>query len=111
MPPTRPTKAWHVAVATEKENAQELSGVQTLLQSHVRGLFGEAARGAGGTVGDSGPRFDCDQRAVERDAGVGEGHRERVSEPSSRVNRDDRRRPPTREIVEGVGSPITHESA
>lgn len=37
------SKAWHVAVATEKGNAQELSGVQSLLQSHVRALFGDAS--------------------------------------------------------------------
>ncbi len=34
-------KAWHLAVATEKGNTQELSGVQTSLRSYVSATFGE----------------------------------------------------------------------
>jgi hypothetical protein len=34
-------KAWHVAVATEQGNTQELSGVQNKLRTYVAGLFGE----------------------------------------------------------------------
>ena len=34
-------KAWHVAVATEKENTQALAGVQLSLRNHVSATFGE----------------------------------------------------------------------
>jgi hypothetical protein len=34
-------KSWHLAVATEKGNTQELSGVQTSLRNYVSATFGE----------------------------------------------------------------------
>jgi hypothetical protein len=34
-------KAWHLAVATEKGNTKELSGVQTSLRNYVSATFGE----------------------------------------------------------------------
>jgi hypothetical protein len=34
-------KSWHLAVATEKENTQKLSGVQTSLRNYVSATFGE----------------------------------------------------------------------
>ncbi len=34
---------WHAAVATEKQNTQELSGVQSALRSHVAALYGETS--------------------------------------------------------------------
>jgi hypothetical protein len=37
------SKAWHTAVATEKANTQELSGVQTTLRDHVSATFGPAS--------------------------------------------------------------------
>ena len=37
------SKAWHVAVATEKENTQALAGVQLSLRNHVSATFGEAS--------------------------------------------------------------------
>jgi hypothetical protein len=37
------SKAWHMAVATEKAKTQELSGVQAALRSHVSATFGAAS--------------------------------------------------------------------
>src|SRR5271154_943240 len=37
------SKAWHVAVAAEQASTQGLSGVQTLLRSHVSATYGEAS--------------------------------------------------------------------
>jgi hypothetical protein len=36
-------KAWRVAVATERETTQEISGVQTSLRNHIGALYGEAS--------------------------------------------------------------------
>ncbi len=37
------SKAWHAAVATEKENTQALSGVQTSLRDHVSATYGASS--------------------------------------------------------------------